>query len=219
MNPTDDHLDDELPPDELAALSELLGNEAVWAEPPAELEDRVVAAIAAEAAAAPPTPASPAPAPTPPSEQRGATVVPLRRRLLPAVGVAAAVVLAVVGVVAFRGDDGPDGIEVALAATDLAPGASGSADVIETPAGVKILLDVSGLPPAEPGTYYQAWVRDAENGVSAGTFHLRGGDAEIELWSGVTAADYPVLTVTIQEEGAGPESSGRVVLRGELPPG
>ena len=85
-----------------------------------------------------------------------------------------------------------------------------------TPIGTRIILDVAGLPPAEPGTYYEAWMRvDAETGVSAGTFHLRGGDGEIELWSGVTAADYPLLTVTVQDEGQA-ASSGVVVLRGRI---
>ncbi len=53
--------------------------------------------------------------------------------------------------------------------------------------------------------------------VPIGTFHAREGDGPIELWSGVDVADYPTMTVTIQQEGAGPESSGIVVLRGEIP--
>lgn len=56
---------------------------------------------------------------------------------------------------------------------------------------------------------------DADTGVSAGTFHMRGGDDEVELWTGVTADEYPLLTVTIQEVGQA-ESSGRVVLKGTI---
>ncbi|MEM9713730.1 MAG: anti-sigma factor [Actinomycetota bacterium] len=217
MSTTDDHLDDELDPDDLAALEDLLGHEAVWAEPPDGLEDAIVAAISAEAqvAAAAPTIAPPPPPPPAPSSG-GAEVIPFRRRLVPLVGAAAAVVLAVFGLSVAFGTDDEDGVLVALAATDLAPGASGEADVIDTPNGVKILLDVTGLPPAAEGTYYQAWVRNADGGVSAGTFHLRGGGGEIELWSGVPIEDYPIITVTLQTEGEGPASSGMVVLRGEL---
>lgn len=224
----DDHhrLDDELEPDELAALEGLLGNDAVWVEPPADLEDAVVAAIAAEAAAtgiSPPATASvPAPVTARPGESMGATdnVVAFRRRALPVLGAAAAIVLLVFGVTVTvgGGGDGPEGRIVELAATDLAPGASAEADVVDTPSGVKILLDVSGLPPAPEGGFYQAWVRNADGGVSAGTFHLRGGDSEIELWSGVPIDDYPLITITIQMEGEGPESSGQVVLRGEISP-
>ncbi len=219
MNERHDPLDDELDPDELAALEGLLGNDAVWAEPPAELEDAVVAAIAAEVAAGGPPASAPAPAPPDPPAPEG-TVVPFRRRLLPVVGAAAAVLIAVFGLatVLSGDDDGPEGRIVELAATDLAPGASAEADVVDTPSGVKILLDVSGLPPAPDGGFYQAWVRNADGGVSAGTFHLRGGDSEIELWSGVPIDDYPLITVTMQMEGEGPESSGQVVLRGEISP-
>ena len=60
---------------------------------------------------------------------------------------------------------------------------------------------------------------DADVGVSAGTFHMRGGDGSIELWSGVSPDDYPLVTVTIQQEADGAESSGRVVLRGLLTDG
>jgi uncharacterized RDD family membrane protein YckC len=50
---------------ELDELRALLEAEETWAEPPAELEDRVVAAIADAAGAAPASPAKPAPAPAP----------------------------------------------------------------------------------------------------------------------------------------------------------
>ncbi|MEO1061265.1 MAG: anti-sigma factor [Actinomycetota bacterium] len=224
----DDHhpLDDELDPDELAALEGLLSNDAVWVEPPADLEDAVVAAITAEAATSGVAPPTAAPAPPPmtarPSESTGSTdnVVAFRRRALPVLGAAAAIVLAVFGLTTLfsGGDDGPEGRIVELAGTDLAPGASAEADVVDTPAGVKILLDVSDLPPAPEGGFYQAWVRNADGGVSAGTFHLRGGDGEIELWSGVPIDEYPIITVTLQMEGEGPASSGQVVLRGEISP-
>ena len=80
-------------------------------------------------------------------------------------------------------------------------------------------MDIRDLPPAPPGQYYQGWVR-SEDGelVTIGTFHMRGGDATVTLWSGVELADYPIVTVTIQTEGAGQDSSGEVVLRGSLVP-
>ena len=60
-----------------------------------------------------------------------------------------------------------------------------------------------GSPPAEPGTYYQGWVKGPEGLVTVGTFHLRGGDDTIDLWSGVPLDRYPTLTVTLQDEGGG----------------
>src|ERR687891_177115 len=67
-----------------------------------------------------------------------------------------AVVLVVGGVVAVRvGDDDGQARDVALAGSELAPGASATATVEELGSGVAIELDVTGLPPAAPGTYYQ----------------------------------------------------------------
>ena len=144
-----------------------------------------------------------------------------RRRawVRPVLAVAAATVLGMaLGALLVSGGDDPDGESFALAATDVIDGAAGSASVAETGSGLSISLSVEGLPPAEPGTFYQAWMRGETGSVPIGTFHAREGDGPIELWSGVDVADYPTMTVTIQQEGAGPESSGVVVLRGDIPP-
>jgi hypothetical protein len=93
------------------------------------------------------------------------------------------------------------------------PRAVAQAEITDTPEGTRIAISVSDLPPAALGTYYQAWLRKhAQIGVSAGTFHLRDGDGPIELWAGVSTDDYPLLTVTLQQE-AQTKSSGQVVLK------
>jgi hypothetical protein len=200
---------------ELDELRGVLAKPHAWGEPPPALADDIVALIRAEAAArdrAEPVEAQPA---APISQQ------PARRRawLRPALAVAAAAIvgLALGAVIAGR-DSGPGGESFALAATDVIPGVSGEATVAETGSGLSISLSIENLPPAEPGTFYQAWMRGETGSVPIGTFHARGNDdGRIELWSGVDVADYPLMTVTIQQEGAGPESSGVVVLRGEIP--
>jgi hypothetical protein len=201
---------------ELDELRRLLASTDTWDEPPPGLVDGIVADILAEVAEAPIVPSAPA--------AETAAVVPLsarRRRswahpLLTVAAAAAAVAVVVAGAVLLTGD-GDGGESFALAATDVVPEASGSATVEATGSGLSISLDVDGLPPAEPNTFYQAWMRNDTDSVPIGTFHAREGDGPIELWSGVDASVYPLMTVTIQEEGAGPESSGIVVLRGEIP--
>lgn len=201
MNEPRDPIDepDELDDGQTAALGALLGSRAVWAEDDQDTGDRIVALIAAEAGPveglAPPRPGR--------DDRRHLWVIGAVAVLFLVVGVAIALIV---------GDD--DTIEVALAGTELAPNASAVAELDDTEQGLRIVLEVTGLSPAPPGTYYQAWVRNESDGVAAGTFHLRGGDGEIELWAGVSSFDYPVLTVTLQQEGAGPASSGEVVLRG-----
>ncbi len=202
--------EDELSEDEVRQLDALLSNPDLWdAADPAD-EDAIVAAILAEAAAEPEVEAAADPVPD--------NVIPIarhRRWVAPALSAAAAVIvvllgLGIVNAIADRPVDGE--VELALDGTDLAPDATATARIVDLPAGSRIRLDVEGLEPAAPGTYYEVWLRqDAEIGVSAGTFHLRG-DGDIELWAGVSLNDYPLVTITVQEE-AEPVSSGRVVLK------
>jgi Anti-sigma-K factor rskA len=138
----------------------------------------------------------------------------------PRLAVAAALIL-VVGAAALLvvpGDDEsrPQGEVFAISGTDMAPGASAVATVDAKPAGVAIVLDVHGLPPAVPGSYYQAWVEGGAGRVTVGTFHMRGGDGWIYLWSGVEAERYPMLRVTLEHEGDGAEASQQVVLVGTI---
>ncbi len=217
-DPIDD--DDPLLDPELAPIAALLGDAALWEEPPPELEEAVVAAVQQEADAANRVIA------TPPADDASlAPVVPIdrarRRWVAPLLSAAAAALIVAAGFglsSRLSGEDGPVvDHEVALAGTDLATEASAVAEVTATPLGTRIILDLRGLPPAPEGSYYEAWLRQSpEVGVSAGTFHLRGGDGAIELWAGVTVDDYPLITVTLQEEGGGAASSGRVVLRGSV---
>jgi Anti-sigma-K factor rskA len=190
---------------------DLLADDAVWAEPSPTGVDDLLAAIQTESGGTVPA----APATTPAAHPR----VPSRRRsrrlMLVAAAAGIVAVAGVVGILVRSADDGA-GQDFAVAGTELAPNASGVGTVEETGSGVSIELDVSGLPPAEPGTYYQAWVKGPDGLVTVGTFHMRGGDDHVDLWSGVPLDRYPTLTVTLQREGAGQESSGRVVLSGEV---
>ena len=187
---------------ELDELRRLFASASTWDDPPPELADDIVAEIGA---------AGPAVIPT--AARRRPTW--MRPVLMAAVAAAVVLAVAIGAVLATRGGD--NGESFTLAATELIPGASGSATVSSTGSGLSISLTVRGLPPAAPGTFYQAWMRGDAGSVPIGTFHVRDGDGPIELWSGVDVADYPTMTVTVQREGAGPESSGIVVLRGEIP--
>lgn len=201
MTDRPDHPDEA--PERGDALAPLLGNAAVWSDPDATVENDVVAAVEAE------EPPGPAP-------RRARLSGAVRRWLAPvAVGVAAAtVVLIGASVVDGDAERGTTGVAVTLAGTELAPASSAVATVADTPLGTRIDLDVSGLAPAGEDDYYEAWLWNGDgDAVSAGSFHLRGGDGSIELWAGVGLAEYPRMTVTRQREGDGVPPSGDVVLR------
>lgn len=208
-----DSSDDELDP----RLGELLASPSVWAPAPPELAERVVEAIVAERAAS--------------GAERHhvveiGAVDPVgghrsRRTTSPVVLLAAAaLVLVVAGVVAvgsvslLRSDGTGDGVAVALAAAGPTRTATATAMVDTTPKGTKISLDASGLPPAEPGTYYHAWMVRGHERISAGTFHLRGGDGRVDLWCGIDGAEYTTLAVTLESVDGG--NGGEYVLIGTI---
>jgi hypothetical protein len=199
-------MNDELPP----VITGALARPEVWDSPPAALEDAIVAAIAAE-----PVPIDSAPG----RRSRKSSVMGSMPTWLTAAA-AIAVIAAGAAIVARVIDDDDDlsagTSEATLSGTDLAPGATATVLFEPTPAGLKILLDADGLAGAQPGEMYEAWISDGTIRVSAGTFHLRGGDAAIELWTGTDDTRFHIMTVTAEPIDGVAESSGRVVLQGEF---
>jgi hypothetical protein len=224
------------------ALARLLDNPAVWAEVTPGLKERVLAeALGGEPAEQPgdgdepqldrptdlrsrilaeatgprhaATPRSPAPA------HRQAP--PLWQRPVLLAAAAALLVGVTIGgtLVATRDEAPPAGTEVALAGTENMPDASATVDLRNEPSGISVTLNVSGLPPAPDGTFYEAWLVSEELGkVSAGTFHIREPQEDIQLWLGVDPANYDAFTVTRQPTQGGTLADGVVMLRGEIPP-
>ena len=189
---------------ELDELRALLADPATWAEPGDLLEDRVVTAIAGEPAI---QPGSPPGAPKP--ARRGRRLAVIAAAIAAAVAVVVGVALGVTG----HQTSSPQ-FHAALAATNLAPGASGSATLTQTDAGWKIQLRVSGLSRLDNGRYYQAWLKDPTGRlVAIGTFNQ--GPA-VTLWSGVTPQDFPTFTITEQVANGNPASSGKRVLVGPI---
>lgn len=225
---------------ELDELRRFLQDTDTWSELPSDLEDRVMATLAEEGAtggqvvpgavaeAGTGGPATPPSAPVvdlaEARRQRLSGAVAGRRRAFPRWLAAAAVAIALAGFAGFlagrSGGDSNEPVlhqrEFALAATDKAPGATATVRTNDEVPGVRIDLDVSGLPANEPGTYYQAWVKGPKGLVAIGTF--RAGDGVVTLWSGVPLEDYNTLTVTLEPEDGDPASSGVRVLAGTIPP-
>lgn len=185
----------------LDMIRAILAGEAVWSEPPPEVGDAVIASISDSAGSAPQT-----------AQSRNRSFV-----WLAGLGAAAAIVLVVVGILGLLGGDS-DEIVMAVEGTELEADASGQAILRPTGDGWSIRLEVSDLPAAEPGTYYEGWMwNDDGDGVSIGTFHLRGGGEAVILWSGVSPDDYPSIWVTLEPEDGDPSASELVVMRGRIP--
>ncbi len=236
-----DELDAPLHPDdqaELDAFLALVDDPSLWDEPSPDLGQRIVSAIADEAreagfvrpvSALPPPPPATTSAACPASDAP-ANVVALasrrRNRMLEGLGAAliGAAAATLIAVVVTRDDTTAPSVAepdatITIVGTDLEPGASGTAAITVVESGVRIELDVPGLPRRDGDEFYEAWLRsvDGDGLVPIGTFH----DAnDVVLWAGVTIDDYPILTVT-KEVVAGPKdpnqgSSGEVVVKGQL---
>lgn len=196
----------------LAELDLLLADPSLWAEPDTTLEDRVVAAITAEAA----------PSSTSSTSDYFIHAQPSRARRWFSVAGAAAVgaaAAAVLTVAVTRDSDEPADATVAMVGTDLAPGVDGEAEFTTVSSGVQIVLRIPGLPRRDGGDFYQVWLKNCESTelVPAGSFHELD---DAIAWAGVDPADYPLITVT-REQVAPPKdplqgSSGEVVVAGAL---
>jgi hypothetical protein len=184
-------------------LRDLLADPAVWADPPDDLEGRIVASISAEA------------------PRRPVEVDRSRRRHRPAAVrwiVAATAVAAALLVAAVAGGMLSSGSEatrryVALAAVG-APGPSASATLTRTEAGWRIELDAKALPRLDSGAYYEAWLKNpAGTLVPVGTFN---GGGYITLWAGVSPVEYATFSVTVEPADGNQASSGQQVLIGSV---
>ncbi len=187
--------------DHLDLIRDLLDHESTWAEPPPEVVDALMASIGE-------------------GEPAQAPVAKRRRRvnwtaIAAVLGLTAILVAMLLGPLSGTSQPVPEAI-VALTGTELAPALEGSAAVRPTGSGWWIRLDVTGLPPAPEGSYYQGWVGTPADAVSIGTFHMRDGEDPVVLWSGVSLIDYPSLFVTLQEEGMGTQPSDRVIVTGAI---
>jgi hypothetical protein len=123
---------------------------------------------------------------------------------------AAAVVLAVV----LTSGTSPERFHAALGATDLAPGASGSATLTKTASGWRIELNATGLPRLADGPFYEAWLKNAAGVlVPIGTFNE---GRHVTLWAGVSPKAFTTLTVTREQSDGDQASSGKKVLVGTV---
>ena len=128
--------------------------------------------------------------------------------------VAAAAVVAAVGISIFASDSSNQRFQAALAATQLAPGASGQATLTKTSSGWRIKLDASGLPRLDAGRFYEAWLRNGAGVlVPVGTFNE---GHNVTLWAGVPPTAFTTLTVTRERADGNQRSSGEKVLVGAV---
>jgi len=148
------------------------------------------------------------------AQRRPSRVSARRRPIL--IGVATAAVVAVaIGVVVLRpGGTAGERFQAALAATAIAPTASGNATLTKTSSGWRVELRATGLPRLDRGRFYEAWLRNRTGVlVPIGTFNE---GRKVTLWAGVSPKNFTTLTVTRERANGDQASSGEKVLVGTV---
>lgn len=215
----------------LDRVGEILADEAAWGEPSAGLREQLLSRARAEQEAAAAGDGGGGDMSPATGEPVGGSIDELadrrsRRRRAGWLGgglvAAAAAVVALLLLASPLDDTNVTTYEVA--GTPLTPDLDATVDVLPLPAGVAITLNIRGLPPAEEGTYYAAWLMPdtaMADGpmVGIGSFHWRKGGIPIELWSGVDTERFPIFMVTLQDEDDPPIASDVVVMTGRLTAG
>jgi hypothetical protein len=146
--------------------------------------------------------------------KRSARRRPAARGFVVIGAVATAAVVAAVGISIFASGSSSQRFQAALAATELAPSASGQATLTKTSSGWRIKLDASGLPRLDAGRFYEAWLRNRAGVlVPVGTFNE---GHNVTLWAGVPPTAFTTLTVTREQADGNQRSSGEKVLVGTV---
>lgn len=197
---------------ELDALRAELRAPAIWEEPSADLEDRVVMAVTQAADAG----GGRQRAPSRSWWDRLRARLPRRPALALSLSLPLAAAAAVAIVLITNSSSTTPELQFAMVVqgTALAPAAHGSATLTKHTSGWQIKLSATGLPRREGKQFYEAWLKNAAGVlVPVGTFN----DArDVTLWSGVPVTKFRSLTVTQQVANGNPASSGRRVLTGTI---
>jgi hypothetical protein len=141
-----------------------------------------------------------------------------RRRLTSWVAAVAAVcVLAVLGTIFVPDLSGGRALASAtLTPTELAPDAGGEVSVKDAGRNMEVRLEAWGLPPCEDDRYYELWLVEGEERVSAGSFTVGpSGRVEVKMNAPDFAGSYPAVGITYEHD-KDPRASDAKMLSGEL---
>jgi hypothetical protein len=103
-----------------------------------------------------------------------------------------------------------------LSPTGRAPGAGGEVSIRGTGENMEMRLEVWGLPPCKSEQYYELWLVEGHERVSAGSFTVgQSGRVDVRLNVPSFAGSYPKVGVTAEYD-KDPRASEAKMLSGEL---
>jgi anti-sigma-K factor RskA len=103
-----------------------------------------------------------------------------------------------------------------LSPIDRAPDAGGEVSIQGTGENLEMRLEAWGLPPCKSEQYYELWLVEDDDRVSAGTFTVgQSGRVNVRLNAPNFAASYPTVGVTAEYD-KDPRASDAKMLSGKL---
>jgi anti-sigma-K factor RskA len=103
-----------------------------------------------------------------------------------------------------------------LSPTERAPDAGGEVSIQGTGENMEMRLEAWGLPPCKSEHYYELWLLEGDDRVSAGTFTVgQSGRVDVRLNAPNFAASYPTVGVTAEYD-KDPRASDAKMLSGKL---
>ena len=160
---------------------------------------------------------------TPPQDLKERIVAGVQRRKsgrrVPAWAafVAAFCVIAVLGAVSIPDLSGSRALASAtLSPTDRAPDAGGEVSIEDAGENTEVRLEAWGLPACERDRYYELWLVEDEERVSAGSFTVGpDGRVEVNMNAPAFAGTYQAVGITAEHD-KDPRASDTRMLSGEL---
>ncbi len=103
-----------------------------------------------------------------------------------------------------------------LSPTDRVPGAGGELNIEDAGKNMEVRLEAWGLPACERDQYYELWLVEGEERVSAGSFTVGpSGRVEVNMNAPAFAGTYPAVGITAEHD-KDPRASDARMLSGEL---
>jgi anti-sigma-K factor RskA len=100
--------------------------------------------------------------------------------------------------------------------TDRAPDAGGEVSIQGTGENMEMRLEAWGLPPCKNEQYYELWLVEGDDHVSAGSFTVgQSGRVDVRLNAPNFAGSYPKVGITAEHD-KDPRASDEKMLSGEL---
>jgi len=142
---------------------------------------------------------------------------PAPRRAAPPWAAAAAVALLALGLAYGPSLLGSREVVAAtLEPTGRAPEAGGEVEIVGGDENTEVRLEAWGLPACEREEYYELWLVEGEERVSAGTFSVgHSGEVEVVLNAPKFADSYPQVGITAERD-TDPRPGTAKMLGGEL---